>query len=297
MSRAAWALVPCALVVLAGCINSPVRRSAFVPRNKLPANHGAPIGPNGLKAFADVNTFEIPIGGGTKTIEDLFESIPTEGAAGLFIPKLHLGAGVYGAPNKYLEIGAQMAYTNLKWAEPNLQGVLDFPAEHDAQSILMGGPGLRVNIPLGDDVPVTPAILVESNIATIPQAVYVRTNENTVDEDGNIVVAEYAFERIDRKTFLLSTLALHVSVSVFEEVSALVLGGLTQNVKNIGFDPNIENLENDTLSSYFHGFVGGGAEVRIRAFFATLLLHGAFGQPREIRFGLSGSFSVGVVLK
>ncbi len=284
-----------ALALVAGCVNTPIRRSAFVPRNAIPANHGAPIGDGGLKAFAQVNSFELSFGKGpVKTAKEFFERIPTEGAAGLWIPTVQAGAGIYGAPNEYIEVGAQAVYTRLDWAEPNLNGVLPFPAEHSNQHILMGGPGLRVNIPI-EGVIVTPAFVFEANVAAIPQAVFVRTGNTTVGPDGEIDFPEYEFERIDKKTFILPTLAVHLTVTPLEYVHVLGVVGVQRNVKNIGFDPNIENLDNHTLSGYLHGFAGGGVEGRYQKFFATAVVHSAFAKPREIRFGLSATASAGVV--
>ena len=283
------------VAVLSGCLLTPIRRSAFVPRNSIPANHGAPIGEGGLKGFAQANSFELSFGANPlQTVEDLFGRIPTAGAAGLWIPKVQVGAGVYGSPNSIIEVGAQVNYTRLDWAEPNLIGVLDFPPEHANQQIIIGGPGLRVNIPV-DSERFTPALLVEANVATVPQAVYVRDGNTVVGPDGEFEIPEYRFERIDKKTFILPTAAAHITASIVEWVSVVGMVGLQRNVKNIGFDPNIENLENDTLSGYFHGFYGGGLEGRYDMVFGTLVVHSAFGQPREIKFGLSASASLGLV--
>lgn len=286
-----------AVVLLCGCVTTPIRRSAFVPRNAIHANHGAPIGDGGMKAFGQVNSFELDFStGGPLDIQDLLGRIPSEGAAGVWIPKVQFGAAVYGSPNEHLEIGAQAQYTNLKWAEENLIGVLPFPPGADDQQIIMGGPGVRANIPIEGTV-ITPSISFEANIATIPQAVYVRTGQTTVDPDGNIDVPEYEFERIDRKTFILPTLAGQITVSPMQYLHVLGMVGLTRNVKNIGFDPDIENLENDTLTGYFHGFFGAGVEGRYDWAFGTLVVHSAFAQPQEIRFGLSVTASVGVLVR
>ena len=288
------------LSVAAGCLPTPIRRSAFVPRPTLPAQSGAPIGGEGVKAFAQVNSARLG-SAELQTIQDLIGSIPFEGAAGLWIPKMQVGAGVYGAPNKNVEIGAQATYTRLEWADPNVLGVLEFPAEFDDQEIIMGGPGVRFNIPVTEGVEgkppiVTPAFILETNLATIPQAVFVRTGEGImVDAEGNVTAAQYEFVRIDRETFILPTLAAHVTVSPLEYVHILAMGGVQRGVKNIGFDPNIDNLESSTLEGYFYGFVGGGVEGRYEMMYATALVSGAVGQPKEIRFGLSGTFSLGVV--
>ena len=68
-------------------------------------------------------------------------------------------------------------------------------------------------------------------------------------------------------------------------------------MKNIGFDPDINNLDNHTLEGYYYGFAGGGIEGRYEFVYATAAFSGAFGQPEEIRFGPSLSVSVGVLLK
>lgn len=281
------------------CVTTPIRRSAFVPRPTMPANHGAPIGESGMKAFGQVNTLRLTPTGDINNIEDLLGQIPFEGAAGLWIPKVQFGAGVYGAPSDIISVGAQAEYTRLEWAERNVLGVLEFPEEEKGQQIFMGGPGVRVNIPVGKNAEgrqiVTPAAILETNIATVPQAVYVRTGDVVVNPDGTIDNAGYSFERIDRETFILPTLAAHLTVSPIEWVHILGMVGVQRGVKNIGFDPDIENLENSTLSGYFYGIAGAGLEGRYDVFFATAMLNGAFGQPQEIGFGLSGAFSVGLV--
>lgn len=284
-----------AVLFCAACVNTPVRRSAFVPRPTVPAHHGAPIGAGGLKGFAQINTLKLTPGAEMSSIEDLLGRLPFEGAAGLWIPRIQAGAGMYGAPSDMISAGAQLTYTRLEWADANVLGVLEFPEEHSGQQMLMGGPGLRINIPVGEEPIITPAVIGEVNIANIPQAVFVREGQTQVTPEGEVITPEYVFERIDRKTMLLPTLALHATVSPIEYLHILVMAGVQRGVKNIGFDPDIQNLENDTLTGYFYGFAGAGLEGRYDLFYATAVVSGAFGQPEEIRFGLSGTFSVGVV--
>jgi hypothetical protein len=288
----------CATMATA-CLATPIRRSAFVPRPTMPANHGAPIGEAGMKAFGQVNTLRLTPTGEISNIEDLLGQIPFEGAAGLWIPKVQFGAGVYGAPSDIISVGAQAEYTRLEWAERNVLGVLEFPENEQNQHIIMGGPGVRVNVPVGKNEEgrqiVTPAAILEANLATVPQAVYVRTGNVMVNPDGTIDNEGYTFERIDRETFILPSLAAHVTVSPIEYLHILGMVGVQRGVKNIGFDPDISRLEESTLSGYFYGFAGGGLEGRYDMFYATAVLNGAFGQPEEIGFGLSGTFSVGLV--
>ncbi len=289
------------LTAASGCLLTPVRRSAFVPRNTVPANHGAPIGDSGFKGFAQLNSVRLTPTE-PKTIEEILASLPEEGAAGLWIPRLQLGAGLYGAANEYFTVGGQFGYTRLEWAYSNVLGVLPFPEGMDDQQIFLGGPGARLNLPIaledGRRI-LTPALLVEANIATIPQAVWVLPDGAVaVDpETGELDIAQYEFVRIDRDWFLLPTIAAHITVSPLEYLHVVGMVGLERNVKNIGFDPDIENLDESTLQPYFHGFAGLGLEGRYAPLFGTIVLNGAFGQPREIRFGLSLTASLGVVFE
>jgi len=296
MRRSIWTGVSLTVLAafLSGCPPlTPIRRAAFVPRPTVPADSGAPIGGKGVRVFGGVNSVDLSGGqGDISSIDDILSQIPEEGAAGVWIPTTQIGGGAYVAPNEWVEFGGQLHYTSLKWAHANVLGVPEFPPGHQEEPMWMGGPGVRINVPVGDGF-ITPAFLAEANVVSVPQAVYVCSQCNgTYNIDQPPV---YTFERMDRKSFLLPTWAAHLTISPIEYVHIIGLVAAERGVKNVGFDPDINNLENDTLDGYWYGTAGGGVELRYKFVYATALFTGAFGQPQEIGFGPSLTAQIGMV--
>jgi hypothetical protein len=290
----------------------PVKRSAFVPRPQGPAQAGAPIGEeHGLRVFGGITSFEI-----AKTDEavaaksadaisnpgDLANLLTLDekgGAAGLLIPTFHFGGGLYGSPNEVFEVGGQVKFTHLAWTEPNLDGVLPFPKEHEDQWMIIGGPGVRFNMPLEESI-LTPAVLFEVNLTSIPQAVYeCVANCVTIVEPDMLTVGltpEYEFKRLDKERFILPSLSLHLSVDAHEFIDVVGFLGGQRSVKNIGFDENKDNLEADTFEPFWLATAGAGVEFRYDNFALTSLLFFSFLEPEEIASSLSGTLQIAFLL-
>jgi hypothetical protein len=275
-----------------------IRRSALVPRPTAPSNLGGPIGGRGVRAFGHANS--IGLTSQTADPEDIVSilgEVPQEGFAGVLIPRYQLGGGVYGGVNEFVEFGAQFSLASYKWAEPNLTGVLEFPPEHEDEFTFTGGPGLRVNIPIKDTI-FTPSIHAELNLASIPQVTYVCEQRCGAIDPNDPGPPVYRFESFEKKTFLYPNLHASVTISPFEDYLHIYpFFGIQRGVRNNGFDPDITNVENDTLTGYFYFTAGAGVEGRYE--FATLGATVLFpaGAPEEIDFGPSMSITGGVIFR
>ena len=307
------------LTLLCGCFTPvPVKSSAFVPRPQAPSQAGGPMGEeHGLRVFGGISFAEI-----AETVpaeislsvlsasnsEELLDNLTSDtrlGRAGLLIPTLHVGGGVYGAPSAFFEVGAQLHATHLDWTKPNLDGVLPFPDEEADQWLLLGGPGIRINLPI-EDTSFVPAILAEFNLTSIPQAVYecvsncvttVNPSVIEMNELNDVTLApRYRFVRLDRERFLLPNLHLHLSYDAHEWVDVVGFLGGQRNVKNIGFDPDRENLDDDTFETYWFSTAGAGIDIRYSGLSLTALVFFSFLEPEEVPSTLSGSLQVGFLL-
>lgn len=276
-----------------------IRRSALVSRPTAPSNMGGPIGGKGVRAFGHANS--IAFTSQTADSDDLvaiLEEVPQEGYAGVLIPRFQVGGGVYGAVNEFVEFGGQLHYSRYSWAEPNVNGVLEFPPEYEDQAVFSGGPGVRVNVPI-EDTFVTPSLHVEMNVTSVPQVTYVceqRCSEAVVVDDPGPPI--YRFDSFEKKTFIHPSAHASVTISPLGDyLHIFPFAGVQRGVKNNGFDPDITNVDNDTLEGYFY-FTGGlGVEGRYE--FATLAATLLFpaGGPEEIDFGPAVTITGGVVFR
>jgi hypothetical protein len=302
-----------AMTIAACSVPLPIKRSAFVPRAQGPSQAGAPLGEeHGLRIFGGITSFEI-----TKTDDAVAQNSTTDvrnlndvtnlltrdekrGAAGLLIPTLQFGGGIYGGPSEVFEVGGQVKFTHLDWAKPNLDGVLPFPEQHEDQWMILGGPGVRLNMPLEETI-FTPAILFEVNLTSIPQAVYECVANCTRIIDPTMptleLTPEYEFKRLDKEQrFILPSFSLHLSVDAHEWIDVVGFLGGQRSVKNIGFDENKDNLKADTFEAYWLGTGGAGVEFRYNHFSVTSLLFFSFLEPEEIASSLSGTLQLAFLL-
>ncbi len=235
---------------------TPIRRSALVPAASLPSRLGSPLHARQVRFGAEGN----PLWrlGGTSELDS-----PRRGAPGLYVPEVQLGASFYGAPIRYLELGAQLRYASLAWSRPTAAGVLEIPGDQGV-GVLQGGPGVRANIPLGKSG-LTLSVITELELAGISQAVYVCTNC-----DGSTIEPHYALSRTESKVFFLPSITLQLDYDFNDWVSLFGSIGGQRGVRNIGFDPNANNLASSTLSGFLLIPVSVGAEVRVAPFFATV---------------------------
>ncbi len=275
-----------------------IRRSALVTRPTPPANVGGPIGSRGIRAFGHASS--IGLVSQTSDPGDIFEiieNVPQEGFAGVLIPRYQFGGGVYGGVNEYVEFGAQFSFASYKWSEPNVTGVLEFPPEHEDEYSFVGGPGVRVNVPIEDTI-FTPSFHLEMNLASIPQVTYVCEQRCGAIDPNDPGPPIYRFESFEKKTFIYPNVHASVTISPFDDyVHFFPFFGLQRGVRNNGFDPDLSNLDNDTLEGYF--MFTGGAGVEGRYEFATLgaTIFFPVGGPEEIDFGPSVSVTGGVIFR
>lgn len=276
-----------------------IRRSALVSRPAAPSNLGGPLGGKGVKAFGHANSIGLTSQtADPEDILDLLENVPQEGYAGVLIPRYQFGGGVYGAVNEFVEFGGQLHYAQYSWAEPNVNGVLEFPPDYEDESVFSGGPGFRANVPI-EGTFVTPSLHIEMNVTSVPQVTYVCESRCSDVVDANDPGPPiYRFDSFEKKTFIHPNLHGSVTISPLGDYLHITpFFGAQRGVKNNGFDPDITNIDNDTLEGYFY-FTGGlGLEGRYKfgSLGATILFPA--GGPEEIDFGPSVSITGGVIFR
>lgn len=312
--------------VMAACApNTVIRRTALINTPQAPTREGQPLERGEVRIEAHA--------GGINTGDDgaffIFEPDVAEvGDPGVLIPNLQLGGSIYAGLPGGLEFGAQLYYAAMDWADPNVVGVLPFPEDQE-EDLLMGGFGLRLNVDVGNPQ-LALAFLAEVNIASIPEATFVCTDEERCSGDSLTFTGDelYRFDHVDHETFFLPTLGVQLGWRFgnelpddggggdvrYEESAAPPLDGepdseevalsvmpylglgMQASVTNTGFDPDLGNLPDDTLEQLWVGYFSVGVDARI----AQLVLGASMLVPIEgedaIDFGLVFNFRVGVQL-
>lgn len=294
--------------------NTVIRRTALINAPQAPTREGQPLERGDVRIEAHVS------GLNTADEGDFFLFVPDVaevGDPGVLIPDLQLGGSIYAGLPGGLEFGAQLYYAAMDWADPNVFGVLPFPRGEE-EDLLMGGLGLRLNIDVGNPR-LALALLAEVNIASIPEATFVCTDEDRCTGDSLTLTGDelYRFDRVDHETFFLPNVGLQFGwrfgdgadpdasdeAAEPRDPEAIALSvmpylalGMQSSVTNTGFDPNLGNLPDDTLEALWVGYFSVGVDARI----AQLVLGASMLVPVEgedaIDFGLVFNFRIGVQL-
>lgn len=292
--------------------NTVIRRTALINAPQSPTREGQPLERGDVRIEAHVS------GLNTADEGDFFLFVPDVaevGDPGVLIPDLQLGGSIYAGLPGGLEFGAQLYYAAMDWADPNVFGVLPFPRGEE-EDLLMGGVGLRLNIDVGDPR-LALALLAEVNIASIPEATFVCTDEDRCTGEALTLTGDelYRFDRVDHETFFLPNVALQFGwrfgdgadpdapAAEPRDPEAIALSvmpylglGMQSSVTNTGFDPDLGNLPDDTLEALWVGYFSVGVDARI----AQLVLGASMLFPVEgedaIDFGLVFNFRIGVQL-
>jgi len=198
--------------------------------------------------------------------------------------------------------------------------VLPFPRGQE-EDLLMGGLGLRFNVGVADPR-LALAILAEVNDASIPEAIFVCTDEVRCTSDQGSTTFEgfalYSFDRVEHDTFFLPNLALQFGwrfgdvpgadpvalpgepappeASPGVSVMPFLSLGLQASVTNTGFEPDFSTLPEDSLETLWLGYIGAGVDAVIEGF----VIGGSLLLPIEgedaIDFGLVFNVRMGAQL-
>ena len=305
----------------AGCApNTIIRRTALINAPMAPTREGQPLERGDVRLEGHISGVNTAASGGFFRFEP---GVATVGDPGVLIPDLQIGGSLWAGLPAGFEIGAQLYYAAMEWADPNVFGVLPFPRGME-EDLLMGGIGLRLNIGTGNPR-LAVGLMAEVNLATIPEAIFVcRDAERCADESTSLATSDderYRFERIDHELFFLPNVALQLGwrfgdvPQAYDEwlgenaqpiprdpdavsISAMPFFtlGLQSSVTNTGFEPDFTTLPDDTLETLTVGYIGIG----IDAMFDKLVLGGSMLLPIEgedaIDFGVVFNFRVGVQL-
>ncbi len=307
-----------ALLVGGACSpNTIIRRTALINAPQSPSREGQPLERGDVRITGHVS------GLNTSDSGDYFLFVPGVaeiGDPGVLIPDLQVGASVWAGLPAGLEFGGQLYYASMDWADPNVSGVLPFPRGME-EDLLMGGLGLRLNIDV-DNPHAALGVLAEVNVASIPEAIFICTDEErcTSDEliDSFEGVALYEFDRVEHETFFLPNLALQFGwrfgdlppdddtfdpsappadpYEVGMSVMPFITLGLQASVTNTGFEPDLSTLPEDSLETLWMGYLGFGVDAVLGGF----VLGGSMLIPVEgedaIDFGAVFNFRIGAQL-
>ncbi|MBN1947499.1 MAG: hypothetical protein JW797_17645 [Bradymonadales bacterium] len=276
----------CALLSLlwACAPTTPIRRTAIVPAAQLPARVGAPLERGEIRIAAEANPLA--------RIEPELDLIALPGDPGLLIPFTQLGLNLYGAPLEWLELGMQARYAHYDWMTVNVVGVLPFPESED---LWMYGFGARLNFRIADS-PVSFSALLEYNLANIHQARFIWTGESQSPSQTNDPYAGYTFDGIESEHFGLPAFFVQGTVRLHPMLDAYLVGGVEQNVTNIGFDPDLSSRYESTLEGYAVGIVGLGLEFCWKYAFANLSFFLPIESEEMLVFGPSFALQIGASL-
>lgn len=312
-------LVFATLTVGACAPNTIIRRTALINAPQSPTREGQPLDRGDVRLEGHVSGANT---GRTGSFFFFEPGVAEVGDPGVLIPDFQLGASVWAGLPAGLEFGGQIYYASMGWSEPNLNGVLPFPAGRE-EDLLMGGLGLRVNIDV-DDPRLKLAVLTELNIASIPEAIFVCNDSQRCDDQQLSTNGEelYRFERVDHETFFLPNVALQfgwrfndardgaactpdpqapercLEVADTVRLSAMpyLLLGVQESVTNTGFEPDFSTLQSDSLKGLWMGYLGFGVD----AVFDKLVVGASLIIPiegeRAIDFGAVFNFKLGVEL-
>lgn len=253
-----------------------IRRTALINAPQGPAREGLPLDKGQVRLSAHLSGLNAADSGGFF----LFEPGTAEvGDPGVLIPDFHVGASLWAGLPGGLEIGGQFYYAAMSWSDPNVWGVIPFPAGEE-EDLFMGGLGLRLNVDTGAPQ-LALAMMVDLNLATIPEAIFICSSSDPDVCRGDRLVGEevYRFDRTERETFLLPNFALQIGwrplleqgegpiadggedlVGAFTIMPYLLLG-LQSSVTNTGFENDISTLPDDSLESLWMGYIGVGVDM------------------------------------
>ncbi|HOI10516.1 MAG TPA: hypothetical protein PK313_08595 [Myxococcota bacterium] len=284
-----WMLLVTSFLACAG--TETVRRTALVPAPYLPSRIGEPLDDMEVRVQGEANP--VRLSDGNDPIAMRIHDTTYFGMTGMLIPQAHIGASLYFAPIRHLEIGGQFRWASYRWARANKAGVLGFPAERQ-RDLWQGGLGLRGNIPIRRiDLTISP--ILQMDFVQVPEAEFVRPSE-MYPEQG--YPAGFAFSRVYRSTwaypsfflqvdkgFLASTLHVHMMI------------GIQRTLENIGSDDALTG--STSVSSAAAMSFGIGVEYRYRWFVvgATFFYPVAVGERIEaVTFGPSLAMRLGATL-
>lgn len=291
---------------LAACApDTIIRRTALINAPQSPSREGLALEKGQVRLSAHLSGVNAADGG------DFFLFTPGQaevGDPGVLIPDFHFGASLWAGLPGGLEIGGQFYYGAMAWSDPNVSGVIPFPTGRE-EDLFMGGLGLRLNVDTGNPR-LALAMMVDLNLATIPEAIFLCEDDDPEVCRGERLVGEevYRFDRIERENFFLPNFALQIGwLPLLEEgaeaekaeVSFMpyLLLGLQSSVTNTGFENDIATLPDDSLESLWMGYVGLGVDATWQGLALGMSLILPIEGERAIDFGPIFNLKVGALFE
>jgi len=279
---------------VAGCAEATlIRRTALVPAPVAPTQTGFALEKGEVQLSGVIDSGAVT----PYTSNDglFFGRTGVAGDPGVLLPRLQLGVNARVGISRTFELGAFVRYAAHEWAEPNVHGVLRFPAS-DAPDIWSGGIGMRVNVSLADPR-LQLAFIGDLVMAQVAEAVFLCVNPRICG--GGVLVGDetaddiYSFQRVDREFFVLPQLGIHFGYAVIPELMPFIALGMTTSVTNTGFSNDLSSVSNDSLESYIMGYFALGIEGRLEAATLNLALFMPFGGVDLIDFGPMFNMRIG----
>ncbi len=250
-----------------------VRRTALAPLANGVIRTGRPMEAGELRVGGHVSHTlsgpEADVGTIGFFDEEFRLGVPNEEDPAVWIPRTVGGGFIYFAPIDELEFGLSATVGSMATAESNFpEHVLEF----EADPMIEIATGVRGNIPIADTF--TLSITGQVGVVNISQATWLCQNTsriNTIEfRDEEPLTGwcstneEFDLKEIDSHTTLRGSLMVEPVFLINDMFSALLHFGVSQSVRNIGFDPIRARAMEHTLEHYAVGVVGGGVEATFR---------------------------------
>jgi len=278
-------LAACASLTVPACMPEPViKRTALIPAPYLPSRTGAPLDDLQVRIQGEVNPVRLSTG--EDPVSSTIHDTVLLGDPGLLVPQAELGASVYFAPIRYIEIGAQFHVASWRWSRANKNGVLDFP-DGEKRNVWQSGFGLRGNLPIRR-IDLTFSPILEINFVHVPEATFVRDSATN----------RYRFDGMYESFWTYPAFFLQVDKGFLESRLHLqFLVGLERTLTNTGFD--VSDPGHSTVRSALAVPIGLGLEFTWEWFAigATFFYPVAVGDNLEAgTFGPSLALRIGTIL-
>jgi hypothetical protein len=273
------------VVSLAACSEATlIRRSGLIPAPVTPTHTGFALEKGEVELSGGVDS--VAMGSLDRGAGLFFTTTGIAGDPGVLIPTVQLALNARVGLTRAIEFGAFVRYAAHAWTEPNVSGVLPFPA-NNAPDVWAGGISARVNIPVGDDR-FHFGIIGDLVMTQVHEAIFLCTN--TAICTGNELVSDvtaadiYAFQRIDTEFFMLPQLGLHLGFAPIPELMPWLALGFTTSVTNTGFDNRLSTLPDDSLETYMMGYAAFGLDARVEQLVLGASVMLPFGDDSGIDF-------------
>ena len=257
-------------LLIVGCGPPPtvLRRTATIVAPRLPDRVGSTL---------PAHHGRVSIGMDPASLSLCSDPSPAPNSPGLMIPTKQFKISAAGAVSDHVELDGGFFYAPYAWTEKSAAGVLPYPAgaNSDAYELNLG---VQISF-LTYKSPVDVRLSIEGGFSSIPEATYVCTNCPNLNP-------QYRFDHFSSEYPISYLVGVHVVANNIEiekniHLSPFFVEAIEDSITNNGFDPNANNINNDTIKSRTIGVMGVGLEANIDNFVPVLTISYPAGFPQD----------------